>query len=333
MRCNPLMMNDILEIGNMCYDVTKPHYYEAMPELKPEIIESLPSSYTVCKEKNVNDYFEQILNKNYRLCIFNGFSSDWFFLTNCGFCESIGFSDYKYCHNCCRDMCYKCYDERYKDNEYVSDDQNDKMITTSCRNKSSKCEKSTLVDRSLYKIPYTFTCVKCNNNIACSESRYTDKNINVCLGCFETNDGKLFCEDNNLKLQTIANSLKMREFGSLLDWKPLIIDCEENKLLVNLNPESNYYNKFCLSAMDDHGRCGYFIIWSNETLDQLVDELLEFYRIDQEKEEKISNSKKDCNSNNNSDSNSENESESVDDDCDEPIKKMMLKRNMWIHYG
>ena len=33
-------------------------------------------------------------------------------------------------------------------------------------------------------------------------------------------------------------SFKSREFGSLLDWKPLVVDGNNNRILVNLNPES-----------------------------------------------------------------------------------------------
>lgn len=298
-------MSDILLLNEECYDVTKPIHYSPLPC----ITKSLPDNYKIYTDQDVDYYFESIMNGEYRLKHFNGFPSHWLNgLSNCSYCGmSIDFSTYSYCRECCNNMCNNCFNKLSLQN-------------TEEKNKLNGCRTHTLIPRSLGDILCKYPCEVCKQYIEASESRFVDtkKNYNICLNCSKTDEGKELIIQKNITFHTVMDSLKQRDFGSLLDWKPVIADDEENKILVNLNPESEYYGKICLSAMDDHGRCGYYTIWTNETLDQIIDELIVIHETKQRIDE--------INDSDNSDN-------SDDDDIDEPIREMMSKRNMSTNYG
>ena len=58
------------------------------------------------------------------------------------------------------------------------------------------------------------------------------------------------------------------EFGSLLDWIPVLCDDEENMVCICLNPQSPYYKQISLQqSTDDHGRVSYSTLNEGVTID------------------------------------------------------------------
>lgn len=125
----------------------------------------------------------------------------------------------------------------------------------------------------------------------------------ICENCITSHE-----HTENLRKRTIdGNPCIICEFGSLLDWVPVVIDEDDNMILVNANPESQYHGKYALSSIDCHGRRGYYTIWESTTLDTLTAEMSTFPKI-------------------------------IDDNGWDsfyamPIKMMMIKRKMHVYYG
>ena len=102
----------------------------------------------------------------------------------------------------------------------------------------------------------------------------------VCMKCSEIPTNKNFIEQN--KLELIENNLDydIYEFGSLLDWVPLIYDECGNMILFNYNKDSKYVGRLALVSTDNFGRMGFFITNKNTELKKLL-EFLNTYQNDQ----------------------------------------------------
>jgi hypothetical protein len=73
------------------------------------------------------------------------------------------------------------------------------------------------------------------------------KEIDICMNCYDTEEGKQIIETNNLKLCPFIPVCYYTKFGSLLDWIPVYVSSASDFILCNLNPDSKYYQRlaFC----------------------------------------------------------------------------------------
>lgn len=102
---------------------------------------------------------------------------------------------------------------------------------------------------------------------------------------------------------TSSEKQLLDEFGSFMDWYPIYKDSEDNIILYNINKDSKFYQKICLSIYDNHTREGMFVV--QEPLEEFLTELEEYDKIDWKTLE--------------------------EEDC--PIIKAMIKRDFDVYFG
>lgn len=118
---------------------------------------------------------------------------------------------------------------------------------------------------------YIYTCVECT--------------YFMCLSCYEDKTREKCIQHDFTKLGMIKinddDYLYNIDFGSMLDWIPIIIyeDNGFNAVLKNYNMDSKYYGKYALCISDNHCRVGYYTIDLN--LDEII---LKFNQYKQEAE-------------------------------------------------
>ncbi len=167
------------------------------------------------------------------------------------------------------------------------------------------------------KKPNLFFCdLFCKNDyidkLIISSKRYNSYDYNLRLKCSQTDQCLLFINENKLKLIDNQMPYNYCDFGSLIDWIPIIRDFEHDFILINLNPESQYHGKLALCSVDDHRRCGFYTIWEETSIQNIIDEI-QLILIE-------SNSK-------------QIKSSGWDDFYELPIKTIMERIKMRMHYG
>lgn len=307
-NCPPYIENDCENIIN----VKMPNKYADLTECRKIEGHIL---YTL---NDIINYFQSIKDDNIRITMINGiFICPDAFGLYCDYCKTFMRDReddvYYHCQDCCLDMCNLCYDETSEEIAIKNGAKN----WHERKDKLNKC-------RDLHTLSKRFQCSQyycdiCDKIISDNE-RYSNiskdnRNCNdVCLNCSSTDEGKDLIEKKSLTLrENHSNPMEYADFGSLLDWVPIMRDNEYNHIFINLNPDSQYFEKICLLSGDDHGRCGYFVI-KEKKLDKLLDDLEDYYKDFKKKWENE-------------------ESPSWDEYYDYPIKRYMESHNFQIHYG
>jgi len=242
----------------------------------PQFSHSLGEKYHIMTFDDINDYFTQILsNQSMRITFVNGIEMSNSMSYYCDYCGADIEDDYYYCYNCHNDMCRLCFSETSQEIATANGAQNyenRKDQLEICRNKHK------LVSR---KNANAAICNLCNENtdhddlLIKTEKRYHNKvdDYDLCLKCSETEQGQNIIKEKNLQLIDNLLSCHVCDFGSFLDWVPLLRDDTYNMILCNLNPESPYHMKYAISSVDDHGRTGYYTITEQTTIETLITEI------------------------------------------------------------
>jgi len=118
----------------------------------------------------------------------------------------------------------------------------------------------------------TFMCHLCYNE--------TSEEIAIKNESKNYNTRKDYLELCQKKHNLIKRNIKTvghigNEFGSMLDWIPIIVDKYTNMILMNLNPDSMYHKKFAFMIHGNHGRVVYNTIWEDITLEKILEEIEE----------------------------------------------------------
>lgn len=159
---------------------------------------------------------------------------------------------------------------------------------------------------------FEHSCQCCDNYIPWEHDRYISSSTNkhVCQSCV-AEDPEIVTE-YLLTLHKKYSQSNARDFevstgfGQMFDWVPIyqgFNDESYNMILVCGNSESSLFKRYALLTFDNHGRAGLGVCMTGTTLDSL---LLEY-------------------------------AQCADDDAeeydDEPIKRMMINRNMYTYFG
>ena len=304
-------------------DVTPPEQYSELTEIINS--ESLPDGHYLLGIEQIKEYFDHILSNDSRIRMINGLVMNGENESASYYCDyyrtSVG-DDYYYCLDCNNDMCNLCFAET---SEAIAKANGAKNYAKR-KDKLSLCQtKHTLKKRQLSLPAICDFCEGKTNQkedidtdiIVTSHRYHGDNDYDLCLVCSETKEGKALIAKK--KLQLIRNNLACHgcDFGSLLDWVPIIGDTENNYVLVNLNSESPYHHKYALSACDNHGRQGYYTIWDKKSIVPIIEKL---NKITAENNENSCDKKDNHNC----------EWEKINEP---PIKIYMKEKNMRTHYG
>ena len=299
-----------------------PHTYADIPNLvqQPNV-----NGLEIMSLKQVEDYFNDILNSGTRIKVINGMRTDMdqdsMF---CDYCNTqileCNRDQYYYCWTCHKDMCNLCYGETdaniAKQNGAIHFEQRCEALAT--------CRTHHLQKRKIIMNFYGCYCDLCskqlNSGLLWSNIRYVGQysRSDVCESCSSSADGIKFITDNKLEKLECGNSLlewwNLTQFGSILDWVPLYKDKEYNMILLNCNKKSNLVGRLALVSTDDHGRNGYYTLPVNWTLSKTLETIKNYH-----------------------------ENEIVDEDgCklegwdafyNIPIKRLMSDLKMEVHYG
>jgi hypothetical protein len=183
----------------------------------------------------------------------------------CDYCNvSIKDKEYYYCWDCVKDMCILCFEETDEEKAIANGAKNFKKRQDSLK----ECRQHLLKKRDY---PVTTFCDVCNDVIIDNQLYSLDiVNSDLCLKCEKTDKGQEIIKDKSLKL--VKNKIPMDscEFGSMLDWIPVIKNKDQDMILLNMNPDSKYYEKVCLMAIDNHGRQGYSIV-TNDNFEKICE--------------------------------------------------------------
>jgi hypothetical protein len=252
-----------------------PPSYEDLPEL-PDI-----TGLTRLEEKDVEEFFMDILNDEIRIKSFEGIDSDpWFPGCSCDYCHTFSESVlFKRCTVCNLDMCNKCFGEEIEV-------KNETKKWAERKDALEECRKHELL--TIVFPPNNVHCDVCEKEIL-SEARYSNRedNIDMCVECLDTEKGN---ELHELKLCKGGKTIQEQiGYGSVFNWVPLYKDEENNMLLYNAVTGSDNYGKFSFMSCDDHGRCGFSIIRDTSDINDLGEELSNAYHQWREKYEGVQN--------------------------------------------
>lgn len=257
----------------------------------------------------IKNHFGELFNT--RIKIINGlnldpYSSSYLY---CDYCNTTRIEGkYRYCKDCYQDMCMLCFEETSEEIAL----KNGAKKYADRKDALEACRKHNLIERDISTTQ--FYCDVCR--IYIDDTRYSNVGEvglpdcqDVCMKCKDSPEGQKMIKEHNLVESQCRYIIDDADFGSYFDWIPVLRDEEEyDTVLVNLNPDSPYYNQVCLMAVDDHGRCGFFTI--SESLEEVVKKLEE-----------------------NNETHKNSEKEGWEEYYERPIKMLMSSKNMQIHYG
>lgn len=279
-------------------DVTEP----------PNGLEDLPQfrqvdGLTLCSTDDVSSYFTSVLDDSLRIYVVEDLHLCSFSYIHCDYCKFkiSDRSEYFYCKICRKDMCHLCNQELIEGKGTLGSKNYHNR-----KDAINFCKQHELSNRNTYGV---FTCDLCSKVIL--ENRYSNKELDVCLTCYETEEGKNTVQEHSLVLTNTVLPIDQTKFGSFLDWVPIYKDNELNFVLYNSNKNSDNFGKTALLAEDDHGRLGYYIMADNyQQLEALLLQLEKYYNKEDWKQ--LDGWKKFYNW---------------------PIKRYMNKHGAHIHYG
>lgn len=158
-------------------------------------------------------------------------------------------------------------------------------------NKCQKCNNYVFINKS---VPMFFYCSECNINLCyscdikyckthykykrmisperiyiicnvCDNVFYSDyiyrnykTNLDCCLACSLTDDGRQFIKDNDLDFYHYKNKYGASNFGKLYDWNVIYKDDEENYIIYCDNINSHNYGCYGLYATDNMNKIGLY---------------------------------------------------------------------------
>jgi hypothetical protein len=281
----------ILNDGSNVICITEPHNTIYPPFFR------VPNGHQIMNKNDIIEYFADITDDKLCVTYINGIKTDYQFdSVYCHYCRSYCDNDmYFYCYDCCANICNKCGIVAHSINN--TNDSHSIIL----RNK----EECTL-----------YACDLCND-IILDKFRYTTKKSitdtntkDICLMCRFTDRGAKYIDNNGLIFITNPINLSINEFGSMLDWVPILRDDDGNMILYNHTLDSSLFDRLALVAIDKYERLGYFLVPKNLTLDIIVTKLKIYQESYQEKSGDESNKFN-----------------------HRPIKQLMRSMNMPIHYG
>jgi ribosomal protein L37AE/L43A len=318
--------NIVVAADNDFMDVTLPPSYSNFPE-----VNTAPKGHTVMTLDCIVEYFEQLADSRVKDINGKSTSSDTTYVCDyCGISRMTHGSSYWYCNECNMDMCTLCKEE----DSHEKAEANGAKRWHERKHALEACRKHGLFERKVIASG-EWVCNVCNDPLKGGEwFENREDDFDVCLHCSETDEGRTEIIEREMTKHVVEHPAADAMFGSLLDWIPLIRSGDGNMVLQNLNPASPWHLKFALTAVDDHGRCGYFTLWKPDSL--TLTEI--FQEIGANIKRKIvkegdSGSPKKPKVEGETEGSKDNDGSTTEFDDDGTIKKMMRKRHMKTHYG
>lgn len=282
---------------------------------KPKILNPLPSipipkGLSKC---DLNEFYQDFFNKYFRWSNVEGmnFESGFegFCELYCDYCEtSFNINKYQicpdfyywFCNHCKKDMCQWCYEET---NEEIAK-QHKSIYWHERKEILEQCREKNPTKRSVFN-QHMLICDLCQKD-SWSNCFIKGENM-ICKICKLTDEGKQYIENNKLEYcEELPSMWDQTNLGSFMDWIPLFEDSENNMLFVNCNPENPKINQIAITSVDNHDRMGFF------TLDVSLENVLQEYNEFQKEELNLSG---------------------WDEFYNVPLKRILAKRDIAVHYG
>lgn len=238
--------------GQIC--IKLPENYEDIPQLL-----SLIDGHTILDIEKQKEYFQKIKDKELKINCING---DYPMLLSgvnleftCDICGvGIRTSEYYYCNECYLDICHNCYNNK-------------------------QCLEHPIIQKTSIR-NIIFYCSLCHRKIDTGEERFsdlsfygTDYETCICLECSKGFRGSTCIVNNELSKHNYYSDKKdYANFGSFLDWIPVIEDEYHNMVLVNWNKDSEKFRTVCLVSSNVHNQKNYFTM--HYTLDDIISLLI-----------------------------------------------------------
>ena len=291
--------------------VTLPKTYSSFPKVKDDALP--PCHYTF---KDVNEWFTMVHDRDLRIREINEISFEEEEEEYCQYCNAKLDYDLSYhCMHCRRKMCKLCHGETSEEIALANGARNYHKR----KNKLDECHKANqIVERDRVRSDTIKSEDHCNlcqiqvyqfiesNGNLCEWYTAPKEIFKICPSCSQTDRGIKLIEEHKFVHCTLLYDLN--EYGSFLDWIPIIEDDDGNLVLVNCNPDSTNFNRTSLSSVDNHGRMGFY---STElSLDEIISKLNEYSK-----------------------NNSTKKLTGWDKFNDQPIKLLMRELDMPTHYG
>lgn len=233
---------------------------------------------TRISDEEIIRYYDEIKSGESRVQVINGQYINIFF--DCLYCDycGINLSDedtykmdddpndhkYYYCYYCHKDMCSLCYHEMTTGQPLP-----ESKIYEQREPKLTECSQHRIMRRN-YLCYKQYDCDECEERINENEM-YSNRenNYDLCIDCAKSSPELI--ENFKLKNWKLFDIPNFFDFGSLMDWYPILQDDTQSLILYNYNKNSPHCGKIGFCAVDDHGRMGYYYINENEyTIEQLL---------------------------------------------------------------
>jgi hypothetical protein len=254
-------------------NVSKPSNIDIqLPKIPQDFLEL--TGLELCDNTHVEKYFNDLLGDSMRVMVINGFNLSAGDCYYCDYCNTHIEGNWYYCNCCHRDMCKLCYDEP----NMTDEESKDKGVQY--RKYREKAITYCLAQNQFTERNDMFVCDGfCNScdSFTNDMQMYTGDGYDLCISCSKKNPELI--EENKLTIVNFSYQCDKVGFGSMLSWFPLLRGgkYDDNYLFINLNRDDKNYHKLCLSAMDDHGRTGYYMI--NEGLEDFLEELKVYHNV------------------------------------------------------
>jgi hypothetical protein len=302
--CGRVMTTDR---GEVVLFVHKPRTLAPIPYIDPARLD--PKMFIIRDEAYCQKWFNEILDTKADICGVNGMRINLNEYLWCNYCKAKMNVDGYYCYHCHNAMCHLCHAETSEEVAIANGAKNykeraEKLAT--CRSlgqikprlylKWTDLDSFSNDENGKYGRHGCPRCKKCDNFVEQYEHGvvFWSKRKGHIRAPLPTDT-----EEERAKLEVMCDRcggeppFKRRkfdyktapdecfpysqsgDFGSLLDWVPVIEDIlnyGEVTVMVNLNPDRPNFGQVALSTLDDHGRIGFFALY-NETLDSLLDKM------------------------------------------------------------
>lgn len=251
--------------GHLC--IAMPLGYSTIPVCKNI------KDHKRCTLKNIKSYFDTLRckYKNNVVCI-NGVPTNPACVDNiaCTLCRRSVVNkycrDYYYCYTSHNYICKKCWECN--------------AICNCGEDVVSTAHHSSMVHReALFREVCCDNCHKCitSSTLVC----ITDKSkkyapMILCTNCLHY-DEAFFVKSIHMYRQytnPLITYYEEMDFGSMLDWVPVLHDKAGCMVLVNVNCMSKLHSQVCLACPDAAGRYGYFTLDKHVSLGNVVSILL-----------------------------------------------------------
>jgi len=234
--------------------------------------------FNIENDETILEYFKDIADNKIFIEVINGINAScpYYHCDYCGFNMS---NDYFYCFHCYSDMCHLCHSEI---NEEIAIKNGAKKYKEREEYIKNCHEKNMLINRNYMSIlGFYINCDTCGYKFLLNDYAYrkitSTNTYDVCLKCYEKDEIKNKIDsDKEFKLILLKDLLYInyKEFGSILNWFPVLSDKNKNYVLINVNPDDINYNKICLAYNKDNDNIYYYYTChSNITINDIINEL------------------------------------------------------------